>query len=145
MNPFRSKIGEPVRLGCAVYRSGLLWAVCLIFLSVSTPLNAQDLNRPCGPDSMTGPLRLLVPQGVSGADFRAACVRHDACYDEFGSLKANCDVQFKREMICACRNSRHPLLCRWVATVMHRVTTRRGQSAFDSAQRIAAAKLLAAQ
>jgi len=104
-------------------------------------LQAADLVRPCGPDSLTGPLRKLVPQGVAGADFRPACVRHDACYDTYGANKVACDRKYLREMQCACKNSRRPILCRFTARVMYAVTRRGGDRAYEDAQRIAKEKL----
>lgn len=104
---------------------------------------AADLlvSHPCGPDSLTGPLRRLIPQGAFGADFRPACRAHDACYDTPGADKATCDRNYLRAMECACESSRHPVLCRMVARVMHRATSRHGDDAFQSAQSIALAKL----
>ena len=103
--------------------------------------SAIDPARPCGPDSMTGPLRLLIPQGVSGADFRPACRRHDDCYDTPGANKSACDRRYLQEMQCACNQSRHPILCRIVARLMYRATARHGADAFRSAQRIAKARI----
>ncbi|MGI9472702.1 MAG: hypothetical protein ACR2NZ_14280 [Rubripirellula sp.] len=117
-------------------------APMLLILAIASPALAVDPARPCGPDSMTGPLRYLVPQGVGGADFRPACRRHDACYDTLGADKAACDRRYLQEMQCACKNSRHPILCRIVAKIMYKTTRGRGgDRAFASAQRIAAKKL----
>ena len=115
--------------------------VSAAFLVSGCNVWAVDPARPCGPDSMTGPLRLLVPQGVGGADFRPACRRHDACYDTVGANKAACDRRYLREMQCACHQSRHPILCRIVARLMYQATARYGDDAFRSAQRIAAGRL----
>ena len=117
-----------------------LWITLVLAAAVlpgSTARGGGLDRRPCGPDSMTGPLRLLVPQGVYGADFRPACRRHDACYDTPGTSKAACDRAYRAEMRSACANSRTPRLCRLVAGLMHRATVRRGDQAFASAQRIA--------
>ncbi len=118
------------------FRLALLSVVMFILAMASAEASGLD-RRPCGPDSMTGPLRLLVPQGVFGADFRPACRRHDACYDSPGASKDVCDRAFLTEMRSACANSRTPRLCRFVAGLMHRATARRGARAFVSAQRIA--------
>jgi len=108
---------------------------------VGSRAGAADLVRPCGPDSLTGPLRKLIPQGVGGADFRPICVRHDACYDTYGANKSQCDQRYLRKMKCACRNSRHPIRCRLTARIMYAFTHRGGQKSFDDAQRIARIKL----
>lgn len=100
-------------------------------------------SRPCGPDSLTGPLRLLVPQGAFGASFRHACRAHDACYDTPGADRAACDERFLQNMLCACDTSRHPRLCRMSARTMHRLTARHGEDSFRSAQAIAWRKLAA--
>jgi hypothetical protein len=99
--------------------------------------------RPCGPDSLKGPLRLLIPQGAFGADFRQACRRHDACYDTPGASRAACDARFLDDMLCSCDSSRHPALCRMTARIMHRATAKNGAEAFRSAQAIALQKLAA--
>ena len=100
-------------------------------------------SRPCGPDSLKGPLRLLVPQGAFGADFRPACRSHDACYDTLGANRADCDARYLQSMLCACEQSRHPILCRMAARAMHRATAKHGEESFRSAQLIASRKLAA--
>jgi hypothetical protein len=100
-------------------------------------------SRPCGPDSLKGPMRLLIPQGAFGADFRQACRRHDACYDTPGANRAACDARFLDDMLCSCTSSRHPALCRMTARLMHRATAKNGEDAFRSAQAIAMQKLAA--
>lgn len=100
-------------------------------------------SRPCGPDSLKGPLRLLIPQGAFGADFRQACRRHDACYDTPGANRAACDARFLDDMLCSCASSRHPVLCRMTARIMHRATAKNGEEAFRSAQAIAMQQLAA--
>lgn len=123
------------------------WPAMLLFavaIAACRPATAADLDRrPCGPDSLTGPLRLLVPQGFAGADFRPACRRHDGCYDTPGSSKAACDRGFYEDMRSACSQSRFPRLCRCVAKAVYGVASRRGDEAFVSAQRIARAGMLA--
>jgi len=46
-------------------------------------------------------------------------------------------------MLCSCDRSRHPLLCRMTARIMHRATAKNGEEAFRSAQVIAMQKLAA--
>jgi len=119
-------------------------SLVLVVLVHTGPLRADDTllrTRPCGPDSVKGPLRLLIPQGAFGADFRAACRAHDACYDTPGANRAACDARYLQEMIDECAGSRHPALCRMTARTMHRVTAKHGADSFRSAQRIAWAKL----
>jgi hypothetical protein len=114
---------------------------------LSAPLQAADpmlQSRPCGPDSLTGPLRLLIPQGAFGADFRPACRSHDACYDTPGADRAVCDRRYLEAMECACERSRHPVLCRMAARAMYRATSRHGEESFRSAQSIALQKLAVA-
>lgn len=123
---------------------GLVTRFCLLFtlaagLSASPLLAGDSLmqSRPCGPDSLRGPLRLLIPQGAFGGDFRPACRAHDACYDTPGASRAACDAKFLAGMLSACEGSRHPVLCRWAARTMHRVTVRHGGESFRTAQLIA--------
>ena len=101
-----------------------------------TPESILDA-RPCGPDSVTGPLRWLIPQGAFGADFRPACRGHDACYDTPFANRSQCDQQFLNGMLQACDQSTHPVLCRRKARLMHRMTSRHGASSFQSAQAVA--------
>jgi hypothetical protein len=96
---------------------------------------------PCGPDSLTGPIRRLIPQGAFGADFKPACRQHDACYDTPYSDRDQCDRDYLLDMNCACEKSKHPFLCKMVARALYNTTHRHGQKAFDSAQTIAIAKL----
>jgi hypothetical protein len=121
-------------------------AVFIIAACCTAPLQAADpllQSRPCGPDSMTGPLRLLVPQGAFGADFRPACRSHDACYDTPYADRSACDKRYLEAMQCSCEQSRHPVLCRMVARAMYRVTSRHGEESFHSAQTIALQKIAA--
>jgi len=123
-------------------RLGFIVTVCF-----TASLQAADpmlQSRPCGPDSVTGPLRLLIPQGAFGADFRPACRSHDACYDTPGADRAACDRRYLETMNCACEQSRHPVLCRMVARAMYRATSRLGEVSFRSAQSIALQKLAVA-
>jgi len=129
--------------GALRFPSLLLAASILLGSLPAGPAAAADLlvSHPCGPDSLKGPLRRLIPQGAFGADFRPACRAHDACYDTPGADKSTCDRNYLRAMECACESSRHPVLCRMVARAMHRPVSRNGDEAFESAQAIALAKL----
>lgn len=115
--------------------------VVVLALGVCVPrLHAADTlltRRPCGPDSVKGPLRLLIPQGAFGGDFRGACRAHDACYDTPGADRAACDARFLGAMLSACSQARHPVLCRMAARAMHRTTARHGAESFRRAQAIA--------
>jgi len=65
--------------------------------------------RPCGPDFLPGPLRILLFQGCAGADFRPICRRHDACYETPGSDQRVCDRIMFEELKKASRTSKRPL------------------------------------
>lgn len=121
----------------------LLCGLLVAALSASRVLAGDALMRarPCGPDSVRGPLRLLIPQGAFGGDFRSACRAHDACYDTPGANRGACDAKFLADMLSACEQSRHPALCRRAARAMHRVTARNGEESFRSAQVIAWRKI----
>ena len=125
---FRSRIVCCLFFGCSMACFGSIAEA-----QVSPLLQAY----PCGPDGLTGPLRKLIPQGAFGADFRPACRAHDACYDTPYSNRSQCDQQFLQNMLSACSQSTHPILCRMTATTLYKVTRRRGQKSFESAQRIA--------
>jgi hypothetical protein len=88
-------------------------------------------NGPCGPRG----LEWAVPQGFAGADFRPACARHDHCYTIPGTSRRVCDNQFHRDLLYACNNSRHPILCRMTAHTMGVVTKLFGGPAFRGSQR----------
>lgn len=97
---------------------------------------------PCGPDSVKGPFRifLLPGQGHRGADFRSACVTHDLCYDTIGKSRADCDEVFLEDLLVAAEDSRQPRFARFKAKLNHWLVVHFGQSAYDSAQKIAASK-----
>ena len=122
--------GEPMNL-----RLLPLLLIMLAGLMLGNVSSAVDFNpRPCGPSSMQGPLRYLIPQGVAGADFRPACRRHDACYGVPGVDRNQCDKQFLRDMQCACKNSRHPICCRITARLMYAATRVGAGEAFERSQ-----------
>lgn len=123
-----------------------LGALAMVAVLPVAPLSANDAllrARPCGPDSVRGPLRLVIPQGAFGGDFRPACRAHDACYDTPGSDRTSCDDRFLADMLGACADARFPALCRRAARAMHRSTARHGEESFRSAQMIALRKLAA--
>src|SRR5690606_28518600 len=104
----------------------LLWSFLLISCVLTTEIRASDCaecdkklslleRRPCGPDSINGPLRLLFFQGCAGADFRAACRQHDACYDTIGSSQAECDLEFLNLLLAECDKSKFPAHARFRA------------------------------
>lgn len=66
--------------------------------------------RPCGAGNSWGG-NWLVPQGSYGADFRAACMGHDACYANRCSNRLDCDNTFLNNMYAACENSYNPQAC----------------------------------
>ena len=96
--------------------------------------SAWHCLRPCGPDSVPGPLRLLIPQGACNADFRPVCRRHDRCYGTWGSDREACDRCLYNGFSCACRESKSPVLCRITAALMYLNVRAFGQRAFVVAQ-----------
>ena len=113
--------------------------IAIVATLLSTPAWAEcSAGRPCGPESLKGPLAKLIPQGVFGADFKPGCRRHDRCYGTLGSDKDACDARFLSEMQCACKQSKHPTLCRAVARLMYlSLRTEASVKAFTRGQRLA--------
>lgn len=105
---------------------------------VEKPARPKILDeRPCGPDSIRGPLRFLFFQGCAGADFRDACRRHDTCYDTIGSRRHMCDRDFLEEMLAECSKSKHPLRARYRAHFAYFGVKLGGKGAWKSAQELA--------
>ena len=65
--------------------------------------------RPCGPGFLNN---AFVPQSFAGADFRAACQRHDDCYATGVCSRKACDDHFLNEVLASCNGSKHPCWCR---------------------------------
>ena len=87
-------------------------AAIFTFLSLGFAADSQAQCppwRPCGPGNSFGGNR-LIPQGFYGADFRAACAGHDACYESCAN-RADCDRQFLYNMRSACDCSANPRAC----------------------------------
>lgn len=123
---------------------GALAVLCSLAWSGAATAQApasRDLlaERPCGPDSLKGPLRYLIPQGFGRTDFRPSCNNHDNCYARPGSSRKQCDDAWRDEMLTACESSRCRIGCRMLARFMHRVVSRFGDGAFADAQKKAAA------
>ncbi|MCA9128399.1 MAG: hypothetical protein KDB22_15035 [Planctomycetales bacterium] len=98
-------------------------------------LSAGNLaDSPCGPDSLTGPLRKLIPQGSGKADWKPFCREHDACYDTLGADKDACDRRFFEQLKSSCACSGKPIRCRMTARLGYIAVKRFGDNAFDSAQ-----------
>lgn len=97
-------------------------------------------RRPCGPDSINGPLRYLFFQGCSGADFRAACRQHDACYDRIGSCQAECDLQFLEALLAECHKSKFPAHARFRAHLSYWAVSVAGRPSWEAAQILSIAK-----
>ena len=108
-----------------------LLLIGVFLLSYSPPAAAQQC-RPCGPDSLQGPLRMLIPQGAAGASFKSACRMHDACYAQPGVDKRVCDRQFLDDLYCACGNARNPRKCRRRAQKFYQAVVRWGDGSFES-------------
>lgn len=97
-------------------------------------------RRPCGPDSIKGPLRYLFFQGCAGADFRAACRRHDACYDTIGSHPADCDREFLNALLAECPKSKWPAHARFRAYLAYWAVSVAGHPSWEAAQILAISK-----
>lgn len=115
-------------------RIAVFGIVCIVCLLVTPRLNAQSGCRPCGPDSLRGPMRYLIPQGAAGADFRFACKAHDECYVTPGANRSVCDCQFRDNLLKQCQHSRNPRRCRRVAMMMYRSVRKYGENAFRQSQ-----------
>ena len=89
------------------------------FLPGLPSLSQAEQRRPCGPGTRRNLIRLFIPQGFFGADFKPACRGHDHCYGLKGADKAACDAAFYAQMLCACEQSRRPRLCRLTARIMY--------------------------
>jgi hypothetical protein len=136
---------------CNVRFSLLLWSVLLCSLPLVTFSRADDCTdcekklsllerRPCGPDSIKGPLRYLFFQGCAGADFRAACRQHDACYDTIGSCQMDCDREFLEALLAECHLSKFPAHARFRAYLSYWAVSVAGRPAWRSAQILAISK-----
>lgn len=97
-------------------------------------------RRPCGPDSINGPLRYLFFQGCAGADFRAACRRHDACYDTIGSCQAECDLEFLNLLLAECDKSKFPVRARFLSHLAYWAVSVAGRPSWEAAQALAISK-----
>jgi len=101
-----------------------LFAMCVLMV-LAVPAQAQRVDlavAPCGPDWLIGADRALIPQGWRGADFRAACVRHDACLTNGCQSRYRCDRQWRSDLRDACKNSANPSECRRLVSAMYRAT-----------------------
>jgi hypothetical protein len=110
-----------------------------IFLAVPSPqvLAGESLmeRRPCGPDSLRGPLRYLIPQQFRKADFRPSCYEHDRCYEIPGVSKQDCDLRYYKQMCAACRSSKNPNRCLKKAERWYRIIQNNGDRAFQVSQK----------
>ena len=137
MNPF-TRFAPAFLLPLAVFLCGAFFP-CSAAGEQGRKLTLLE-KRPCGPDCIKGPLRLLLFQGCAGADFRPACIRHDAGYDTCGMDKESCDLQFLHEMLEASKMSKLPGFARHRARMAYFGVKRFGDSAWISAQEIARRK-----
>ena len=96
---------------------------------------ADLINCPCGPDWIMGNDRALVPQDWHGANFRAACFRHDACLEKGCRSRWQCDRQFRRDLRAACRNSCRRGQCRLVTFAMYRAVRSYGGKTLTPAEK----------
>lgn len=116
-------------------KMGIGFLTPLFFLWLLAVAGAQNDCRPCGPASLRGPMRYLIPQGAYGADFRAACRAHDACYGREGAERATCDCQFREQLIRECERSRNPRRCKRIAMLMYRSVRKYGAQPFEESQK----------
>ena len=108
-------------------------SVLLVLAIGELNADAAPLRRPCGPNSMPKVLKVLIPQGAAGADFRPACRKHDACYKKgSGISKSQCDCNFLQGMLQACDCSRRPKRCRRRAKFMYWAVDKFGDGAFGN-------------
>jgi hypothetical protein len=125
----------------SVPRLALATLTTLALCSAAAPAPALGANG-CGPTGL-GP---LVPDRALGADFRAACDRHDDCYGtpwhatgaaSRAEAKLACDTRFLVDLQDACFASggRHLGACLDVADAYHRaVRSWFGDIAYSAAQ-----------
>jgi hypothetical protein len=129
----------------------LLWSVLVCTGFFASASRADDcaecdqlqsllVRRPCGPDSIKGPLRYLFFQGCAGADFRSACRQHDACYDRIGSCQADCDLQFLNALLVECHKSKFPAHARFRAYMSYWAVSVAGFPAWEAAQILSISK-----
>ena len=115
-------------------RQAFVGIIVLVGLWMASSSQAQSDCRPCGPESLKGPMRLLIPQGAAGVDFRVSCKAHDECYVTAGADRSACDCQFLDSMLKQCEKSRNPRRCRRVAKIMYRSVRKYGDKAFQESQ-----------
>lgn len=116
-------------------------SLAIIVLALCSCAARQDFEPKCGsPNSPLG--SHFVPDRIFGANFTPACSAHDDCYDTVGSLKEDCDAQFKRDLIAAVKETgplpRIP--ARLSAEIYHLAVKMGGKNAYEEAQKAAKAK-----
>ncbi|TBL75189.1 hypothetical protein EYY94_09335, partial [Obesumbacterium proteus] len=85
-----------------------------------------------------------VPDSLGAAKFLPACRKHDICYGTLGSNKAICDENLGKNMKLACSDDLRGLhalyrpICNGMANAYEFAVSRFGDSAFSSAQKLAA-------
>ncbi len=127
-------------MGLRRWRTNLLaLAICMLIVTAGQPAwgmvrPSKRFCRPCGPEHMPPVLKWLIPQGVAGADFRAACAQHDRGYATPDACKSECDYRFLCDMLAQCESSRNPRRCARVARRMYRAVKEHGDRAFQRAQ-----------
>jgi hypothetical protein len=78
------------------------------------------------------------------ASFRSACNEHDECYATCGVAKADCDADFRSNLIAACGNAEDHfnrcgdnfsvLACQQMADLFHNAVANFGGGNYDAAQ-----------
>ena len=72
--------------------------------------------------------------------FRAACRRHDACYDTIGSCQAECDLEFLNLLLAECHKSKFPAHARFQAHMSYWAVSVAGRPSWEAAQALAISK-----
>ncbi len=81
----------------------------------------------------------IVPDRVLGADYFPARRKHDKCYEDLEKTKAQCDLEFKVNLVNICddaladKNIRKSM-CKGVANIYYKAVDVMGDSAFTAAQ-----------
>lgn len=129
---------------------GAFWMFALVSLGLvllsgevtqaQTPSADLLEERPCGPDSLTGPIRYLFPQGYGNIDFRPSCRCHDRCYEDPNRTQKECDDKFLQQMQSACEKSGGGIGCRLRARLMYTAVRWFGAGAYADGQRKGAAR-----
>ena len=106
--------------------------------------NSQATGAKCG----GGLTASLTPNLKGSYNFTLVCIQHDKCYARFGISRGSCDTAFIGNMLAECRrayptennaqtrrNKAKRYSCERVAGQYHIAVVRRGEAAYEKAQR----------